>query len=164
MNKHFENSNLTGVEEVTIVTILFSIFCTSFGGQTGEQIVTKIVTIVAFSRMVLFAEQAAKKLSSEGISVEVIDPRTLSPLDDKSIIESVKKTGKLLIVDEANPYCSMASEVSSVVAEKAFYALKAPIRKITSPHTPVPASPTLEAFYVPSVSQIEDLARELSNY
>jgi pyruvate dehydrogenase E1 component beta subunit len=113
--------------------------------------------------MVLFAEQAAKKLSSEGISVEVIDPRTLSPLDDKSIIESVKKTGKLLIVDEANPYCSMASEVSSVVAEKAFYALKAPIRKITSPHTPVPASPTLEAFYVPSVSQIEDLARELSN-
>ena len=122
------------------------------------------VTIVAFSRMVLFAEQAAKELSSEGISVEVIDPRTLSPLDDKSIIDSVEKTGKLLIVDEANPYCSMASEVSSVVAEKAFHALKAPIRKITSPHTPVPASPTLETFYVPSVSQIEDVVRELSNY
>ena len=60
------------------------------------------VTIVAFSRMVLF-KQAAKELSSEGISVEVIDPRTLSPLDDKSIIDSVEKTGKLLIVDEANP-------------------------------------------------------------
>ena len=80
------------------------------------------------------------------------------------MIHLAEKTGKLLIVDEANPYCSMASEVSSVVAEKAFPALKAPIRKITSPHTPVPASPTLETFYVPSVSQIEDVVRELSNY
>lgn len=120
------------------------------------------VTIVAFSRMALLAEEVAKKLKSDGISAEVIDPRTLSPLDDKSIIESVKKTGKLVIVDEANPYCSMASEVSSMVAEKAFEALKAPIRKITSPHTPVPASPALESFYVPSVAQIEEIVRELA--
>jgi pyruvate/2-oxoglutarate/acetoin dehydrogenase E1 component len=122
------------------------------------------VTVVAFSRMVLFAEQVANKLASEGISVEVIDPRTLSPLDDAAIIASVQKTSRLVVVDEATPYCSMASEVSSLVADRGFDYLDAPIKKVTAPHTPVPASPVLEAQYVPSVEEIEAAIRDVVGY
>ena len=122
------------------------------------------VTVVAFSRMVLLAEQAAAALASEGISVEVIDPRTLSPLDDDAILASIQKTGRVVVVDEANPYCSMASEVSSIVVDKGFDYLDAPIKKVTAPHTPVPASPVLEIEYVPSVADIEVAIREVAAY
>ncbi len=122
------------------------------------------VTVVAFSRMVLLAQQAAESLAKDGISVEVIDPRTLSPLDEDSIISSVQKTGRIVVVDEANPFCSMASEVSSVVVDKAFDYLDAPIRKVTAPHTPVPASPVLELEYVPSVAEIESAIRDVAAY
>ena len=120
--------------------------------------------MVAFSRMVLLAEQAARTLDGEGLSVEVIDPRTLSPLDDEAILESLKKTGRLVVVDEANPFCSMASEVSSLVAERGFDYLDAPIRKVTAPHTPVPASPVLEQEYVPSAADICAAVREVAAY
>jgi len=122
------------------------------------------VTVVAFSRMVLLAEKAAAALASEGISVEVIDPRTLSPLDDDAILASIQKTGRVVVVDEANPYCSMASEVSSIVVDKGFDYLDAPIKKVTAPHTPVPASPVLEIEYVPSVADIEAAIREVAAY
>lgn len=122
------------------------------------------VTVVAFSRMVLLAEQAANALRTEGISVEVIDPRTLSPLDDEAILASLQKTGRMVVVDEANPYCSMASEVSSVVVDKGFDYLDAPIKKVTAPHTPVPASPVLELEYVPGVEEIEAAIREVAGY
>ncbi|MFT6287252.1 MAG: pyruvate dehydrogenase E1 component beta subunit [Alcanivorax sp.] len=122
------------------------------------------ITVVAFSRMVLLAEQAATALAAEGISVEVIDPRTLSPLDDDAILASLRKTGRLVVVDEANPYCSMASEVSSIVVDKGFDYLDAPIKKVTAPHTPVPASPVLEMGYVPSVADIEAAIREVVAY
>lgn len=122
------------------------------------------VTVVAFSRMVLLAEKAAQALAGEGISVEVIDPRTLSPLDDDSILASIQKTGRVVVVDEANPYCSMASEVSSIVVDKGFDYLDAPIKKVTAPHTPVPASPVLELAYVPSVADIEAAIREVAAY
>jgi pyruvate/2-oxoglutarate/acetoin dehydrogenase E1 component len=122
------------------------------------------ITVVAFSRMVLLAEQAAKALAKEGISVEVIDPRTLSPLDDDAILASLRKTGRLVVVDEANPYCSMASEVSSIVVDKGFDYLDAPIKKVTAPHTPVPDSPVLEIEYVPSVADIEAACREVVAY
>ncbi len=122
------------------------------------------VTVVAFSRMVLLAGQAANALAAEGISVEVIDPRTLSPLDDEAILASIRKTGRVVVVDESNPYCSMASEVSSIVVEKGFDYLDAPIRKVTAPHTPVPASPVLEKEYVPSVAEIESAIREVAAY
>ena len=122
------------------------------------------VTVVAFSRMVLLAEQAAAKLAAEGVSVEVIDPRTLSPLDDEAILASLQKTGRLVVVDEANPYCSMASEVSSIVVERGFDYLDAPIRKVTAPHTPVPASPVLELAYVPTAADVEAAIREVVAY
>jgi len=113
------------------------------------------VTIVAFSRMVNLANQVADKMAKNGISVEVIDPRTTSPLDEDSILDSVEKTGRLVVVDEANPYCGMASEIASLVVCEGFDYLKAPVVKVTPPHTPVPATPSLEQLYIPSTTRIE---------
>ena len=112
------------------------------------------VTIVAFSRMVHVAEQAAQKLAQEGISVELIDPRTSSPLDEDTILQSVAATGRLMVVDESAARCGLAADIAALVAEKAFDSLKAPIIKITPPHTPVPFSPPLEDAYVPSVDKV----------
>ncbi|WP_269621235.1 alpha-ketoacid dehydrogenase subunit beta [Zhongshania sp. BJYM1] len=112
------------------------------------------VTIVAISNMVHRAIQAADELAKEGISCDVIDPRTVSPLDEESILESVEITGRLVIVDEAHERCSLAADISSIVAEKGFASLRAPIRKVTAPHAPVPFSPVLEDAYVPSVERI----------
>jgi len=129
----------------------------------GEANVTREgedVTIVAFGRMVQLANKVADNLAGE-ISVEVIDPRTTSPLDTEVILDSVENTGRLVVVDEANPICSMASEVISTVAVNRLGALKAPPVKITAPHTPVPASPVLEALYVPSVDKIQAGVRQV---
>jgi acetoin:2,6-dichlorophenolindophenol oxidoreductase subunit beta len=108
------------------------------------------VTIVGFSRMANLAAQAADRLAKEGISIEVIDPRTTSPLDTDSIIESLEKTGRLVVVDEA-----------SLAACEAFDLLKAPVVKVTPPHTPVPATPDLEQDYLPSVDKIEQAVRKV---
>jgi pyruvate/2-oxoglutarate/acetoin dehydrogenase E1 component len=119
------------------------------------------VTIVAISRMVHQALAAADALSAEGIEAEVIDPRTLSPLDDETILSSVAKTHRLLIVDEDNPRCSVATDIAAIVADKGFDTLDAPIKRITAPHTPVPFSPPLEQFYVPSPDRIAEAVREI---
>jgi acetoin:2,6-dichlorophenolindophenol oxidoreductase subunit beta len=119
------------------------------------------VTIVAISRMVHQALAAADALSAEGIEAEVIDPRTLSPLDDETILSSVAKTHRLLIVDEDNPCCSAATDIAAIVADKGFDTLDAPIKRITAPHTPVPFSPPLEQFYVPSPDRIAEAVREI---
>ena len=113
------------------------------------------VTIVAFARMVHLANQAADKLARAGISATVIDPRTASPLDQDAIIESVEETGRLVVVDEANPRCSLATDVAALAAEHAFDALRAPVKLVTAPHTPVPFAPNLEDAYLPSVEKIE---------
>ena len=114
----------------------------------------KDITIVAIQRMNLFAEEAANLLSEEDIECEIIDPRTYSPLDEALIYESVKKTGKVIIIDESNPKCSLSSEISSLISENCFNDLKAPILKLTAPHTPVPFSPPMEDFYIPSTKKI----------
>ncbi len=119
------------------------------------------VTIVAISNMVTKAIEAADILAKEGISCDVIDPRTVSPLDEESILESVEVTGRLVIVDEANERCSLAADISSIVAEKGFHSLKAPIRKVTAPHTPVPFAPELEDAYIPSTAKVIAAVREV---
>ena len=119
------------------------------------------VTIVAISRMVHEALAAAEALSAEGIEAEVIDPRTLSPLDDETILSSVAKTHRLLVVDEDNPRCSAATDIAALVADRGFDTLDAPIKRVTAPHTPVPFSPPLERFYVPSAERIADEVREI---
>lgn len=112
------------------------------------------VTIVALARMVHVSMEAAKKLQENGIKATVIDPRTTSPLDEETILESVKNTGRLVVVDEANPRCSFATDVAALVADKAFTHLRAPIQLVTAPHTPVPFAPNLEDAYIPNATQI----------
>jgi pyruvate dehydrogenase E1 component beta subunit len=133
-------------------------------GQARTLVEGTDITVVAFSRMATLAAQAAPLLAAQGISAEVIDPRTLSPLDEGAILRSVAKTGRLVVIDEANPICSMASEVASIVVEKGFDYLDAPIKKVTAPHTPVPATPCLEAHYVPSVEKIIKAVAEIARY
>jgi pyruvate dehydrogenase E1 component beta subunit len=117
------------------------------------------VTIVALGRMVLLAEQAAEELAGEGIDCEVVDPRTTSPLDEDTILESVENTGRLVVVDEANPRCGLAADIVARVAQEAFSSLKAPPRMVTPPHTPVPFSPVLEDAYVPTPASIAEAVR-----
>ena len=112
------------------------------------------VTVVALARMVHFALTASEALEQDGIEIELIDPRTTSPLDEDTILESVERTGRLVIVDEATPRCSIATDIAALVADKAFGALKAPIRRVTAPHTPVPFAPDLEKLYIPSPEKI----------
>ena len=120
------------------------------------------VTVVAISAMVARALEAAELLAAEGTSVEVIDPRTLSPLDEETIIGSVEKTGALVVVDESPPHCSVASEIAAVVSEKAFDFLNGPVRRVTAPYTPVPFSPSLEDAYAPSVQAIVDAVNSIN--
>jgi pyruvate dehydrogenase E1 component beta subunit len=117
------------------------------------------VTIVAFGRMVKFANEAADTLKKNGVSCTVIDPRTTSPLDTDTILESVEETGRLVVVDEASPRCNMATDVSAFVAENAFKSLKAPIKMVTPPHVPVPFSPALEDAYIPGPNRIVEAVR-----
>jgi len=112
------------------------------------------VTIVAIGRMVNFALQAADQVAAEGIEVEVVDPRTLSPLDENTILESVKKTHRLIVVDEDNPRCSMATDLVSLVSTRAFEYMDAQPQAITAPHTPAPFSPPMEDYYIPSTATI----------
>lgn len=129
----------------------------------GEAAITRSgtdITVVALSRMVKLANEAADRLAADGISVEVIDPRTTSPLDMDTIYDSLGKTGRLVTVDESNPMCSMASEIASAVACEAFDCLRGPVVKVTAPHTPVPATPQLEQAYVPSSERIERSIRQ----
>lgn len=120
------------------------------------------LTIVATSLMVTLALEAAEKLAGNDVSVEVVDPRTLVPLDRETILQSVSKTGRLLVVDEANMSCSVASEIAAIVAEDAFERLKAPVRRLCRPDIPVPFSPPLEAEISITVEKIVGAASELA--
>lgn len=116
-------------------------------------------SIVTYGLMVHRSLEAAALLAKEDIDCEIIDLRTLSPLDIDTVLESVGKTGRLVCVDEANPRCSIAADVSAQVAQQAFGALKGPIHMVTAPHTPVPFSPVLEDLYIPSAAQIAAAVR-----
>ena len=120
----------------------------------------KDATVVTYGQTVHRSLAAADILGKERIECEVIDLRTLSPIDMDTIIESVESTGRLICVDEANPRCSIAADISATVAQEAFKALKAPIRMVTAPHTPVPFSPVLEDLYVPSAESIAAAVRK----
>ena len=119
------------------------------------------VTVIATMAMVHKALEAAEELSKEGISVEVIDPRTLQPLDGETIIESVKKTHKVVIVHEAVKFAGPGAEIAAMIAEEAFDYLDAPIKRVAAPFTPVPFSPVLEQEYIPSKEKIIAAIREV---
>jgi len=121
------------------------------------------VTIVAIGRMVGLANQAADALEKEGVTCNVVDPRTTSPMDLDTILECVEETGRLVVVDEASPRCNLATDISAQVMEKAFHSLKAPVRMVCPPHTPVPFSPSLEDAYLPSPEKIQAAVRQVMN-
>ena len=139
---------------------------TSYAIPFGEANVVrdgKHASIVTYGLMVHRSLDAAAALAKEGIEVEVVDLRTLSPLDIDTVLESVEKTGHLVCVDEASPRCSIACDVSAQVAQQAFGALKGPIEMVTPPHVPVPFSPTLEDLYIPSAAQIAAAVKRSRN-
>ena len=119
------------------------------------------ITIVAIGQMVGKTLNAANKLSMDGIEVEVVDPIWLAPLDEDLILESVSKTGNLLIVDEDNPRCSVASDIAAIVAEKGMDHIESPIKRLNCPNTPVPFSPSLEAEYLINEDDIEKQVRNM---
>jgi len=111
-------------------------------------------TIVTYGRMVHLAMDAAATLAKGGIQCDVIDLRTTSPLDEETILESAARTGRVVVVDEANPRCSIATDIAALVAQRAFRSLKAPIELVTAPHTPAPFAGVLEDLYIPSADAI----------
>ncbi len=119
------------------------------------------LTVVALSLMAHHAMQAAQKLAEEGISIEIVDPRTVSPLDLDTILKSVARTGRLLIVDEAFAPCSVAADIAAQVADAGFDNLDAPIRRLQGQFAPTPYSPSLEQALVPNVARIVAAVKEL---
>jgi acetoin:2,6-dichlorophenolindophenol oxidoreductase subunit beta len=119
------------------------------------------VSVVAIAAMVPRALEAAERLAGEGIDVEVIDPRTLAPLDDDTLVASVEKTGAMLVVDESPPRGGAAAEIAATVTARAFDSLNGPVMRLTAPDVPVPFTPPLEKRYAPSVERIVDGVRTL---
>ena len=105
--------------------------------------------------------KVADQLKSEGKSSIVLDLRTLSPLDEDSVLEAAEETGKVVIVDESYPRCNIATDLSALICQQAFSSLKAPIKMVTPPHTPVPFSPPLEDLYLPSEEKVLKAAKEI---
>jgi pyruvate/2-oxoglutarate/acetoin dehydrogenase E1 component len=109
--------------------------------------------------MVRVAMRVADALDKEGVSVEVVDPRTLRPLDSPTLLKSVRKTGRVVVIDEGRLSCGMASEISAIIAEEAFAALRAPIRRVASFDVPIPFSPALESQVLPTEGRLTDAIR-----
>lgn len=130
----------------------------------GKGIIRKTgrdVTVVALSQMVYEAMKASKTLEGEGIDVEIVDPRSLKPLDEELILDSVKKTGRLVIADVACKTGGVGAEIACRVAESAFQYLKSPVKRVNFPDAPTPCSPVLEDAYYPDHKDIENAVREL---
>ena len=117
-------------------------------------------TVVAFGQMVNVAAQAIDALEAEGITCDLIDPRTTSPLDEETILESVEATGRLVVVDESPPRCGLTGDIAGLVADQGFSSLKAPIKQVTAPHSPVPFAREMEQAYIPNAEKIATAIRE----
>jgi pyruvate dehydrogenase E1 component beta subunit len=122
----------------------------------------KDVTIVARSLMVPVALKAADALEKEGVSCEVIDPRTIRPLDIKTIIESVKKTNRVVVAEESHPFCGVAAEIASEIMERAFDYLDAPVKRVSGVDVPMPYAKNLEDAAIPNVDQLVAAVKEVS--
>ena len=121
------------------------------------------ITLVALSSMVQVALGAAKMLGEIGVNAEVVDPRTTWPLDEKTLVESVKKTSRCIVIDEGYFRYGVTGEIASMIQEQAFYDLDGPVRRMGAMHVPIPFSPPLEDVTVPSEKQVFELARQMCN-
>lgn len=135
-------------------------YCIPFGVANVKREGTDI-TLIGTSSMVQVCEEAAKLLEADGISAEVIDPRTIVPLDEKTLIESAKKTSRVIVVDEGHQSFGVTSEIASRINEKAFYYLDAPAVRMGAMDVPIPFSPALEDITVPTAEGVADKARKL---
>jgi 2-oxoisovalerate dehydrogenase E1 component beta subunit len=124
----------------------------------------KHISIITYSAMVHTAAEAAEKMAAEGISVEVIDLRTLTPLDEETVLASVKKTSKAIVLHEANLTGGFGGEISARITEKAFEYLDGPVLRLAAPDSPVPYSPSLEEAYLPNVAKLIEKIRWLAAY
>jgi pyruvate dehydrogenase E1 component beta subunit len=122
----------------------------------------KDATIVARSLMVPVALKAAEELEKQGISCEVVDPRTIRPLDIETIVASVKKTNRVVIAEESHPFCGVAAEISAEIMEHAFDYLDAPVRRVSGADVPMPYAKNLEDLAIPKVEQIIKAVREVA--
>jgi pyruvate dehydrogenase E1 component beta subunit len=121
------------------------------------------ITLVALSSMVQVALGAARMLEEIGVNAEVVDPRTTWPLDEKTLVESVKKTSRCIVIDEGYFRYGVTGEIASMIQEQAFYDLDGPVRRMGAMHVPIPFSPPLEDVTVPSEKQVFELARQMCN-
>ena len=119
-------------------------------------------TIVARSLMVPTAMKAAEELEQQGVSCEVIDPRTIRPLDIETIVESVKKTNRVVVAEESHPFCGVAAEISAEITERAFDYLDAPVKRVSGVDVPMPYAKNLEQLAIPDVERIVAAVREVS--
>jgi 2-oxoisovalerate dehydrogenase E1 component beta subunit len=133
-------------------------------GQASVRRTGSDISIITYGAMVFLALDAAKELENEGIDVEVVDLRSLLPYDKETVLESVKRTNKVILLHEDTRTGGFAGELAAVISEEAFDHLDGPIRRITAPDTPVPYSPPLEEFFLPKVSDVVRAARELNAY
>jgi 2-oxoisovalerate dehydrogenase E1 component beta subunit len=122
------------------------------------------LSIITYSAMVHVAAEVAAKLEKEGLSIEIIDLRTLTPLDEETILESVRKTSKAIVLHEANLTGGFGGEIAARITEKAFEYLDGPVLRVAAPDVPVPFSPTLEEAYLPNAGKLEDKVRWLAAY
>ena len=130
-------------------------------GEAGIVREGKDVTLISLGKMVNVCQEAANELAKENVAASILDLRTISPLDEETILEFTEETGRVVVVDEAYPRCGVAADVSSIIVEKAFSDLKAPIKKVTPPHSPVPYAPNLEQAFLPSSQNVIDAVKEV---
>ena len=130
-------------------------------GEAGIVREGKDVTLISLGKMVNVCQEAADELAKENVAASILDLRTISPLDEETILEFTEETGRVVVVDEAYPRCGVAADVSSIIVEKAFSDLKAPIKKVTPPHSPVPYAPNLEQAFLPSSQKVIDAVKEV---
>jgi pyruvate dehydrogenase E1 component beta subunit len=118
------------------------------------------VSLIAFGATVGVAMRAAKQLAKDGVEADVLDLRTLQPLDEEAILSTLEKTGRLVVVDESTPRCGIASDVAALCVDKGFDHLDAPVKRVTAPHSPVPFSAVLEDAFMPSAERVVAAVRE----
>ena len=165
---------ITAIRENDPVMVYLPARCLPKKGEVPEGIYTipfgqgiirkegKDITVIATGHLVHVAVEVAEEVEKEGISIEVLDPRTLLPLDKDLIIKSVSKTGRVLIFDDTNKTCGVAAEISAVVGEEAFDSLKAPIRRISRADVPVPFSKPMECYVMPNKEKLIEVIHEFN--
>jgi len=121
------------------------------GGAIADTVTTTLKVLFPVGAL---AAAAIDALEAEGISCDLIDPRTSSPLDEAAILESLEATGRLVVVDESPPRCGLTADIAGLAASKGFHSLKAPVQQVCAPHSPTPFAPELEAAYLPDVARI----------